>query len=58
MGKKRIETSKVLADLGMSEGFKLMEIIQHGLSKADKGKINGGYITIPEIRQIGVSYNI
>ncbi len=37
---KRIETSKVLADLGMSEGFKLMEIIQHGLSKADKGKIN------------------
>ena len=37
---QRIETSRVLADLGVSEGFKLIEIIQHGLSKADKGKIN------------------
>ncbi|KAA0003847.1 MAG: hypothetical protein FE044_00940 [Thermoplasmata archaeon] len=37
---QRIETSKVLADLGISEGFKLARIIQHGLSKADKGKIN------------------
>ncbi len=37
---QRIETSKVLADLGISEGFKLAGIIQHGLSKADKGKIN------------------
>ena len=37
---QRIETSKILADLGISEGFKLVEIIQHGLSKADKGKIN------------------
>jgi len=37
---KRIETSKVLADLGVFEGFKLAGIIQHGLSKADKGKIN------------------
>jgi len=37
---QRIETSKVLADLGTSEGFKLAKIIQHGLSKADKGKIN------------------
>ncbi len=37
---QRIETSKVLADLGRSEGFKLSGIIQHGLSKADKGKIN------------------
>lgn len=37
---QRIETSKVLADLGISEGFKLTGIIQHGLSKADKGKIN------------------
>jgi len=36
---QRIETSKILADLGISEGFKLAEIIQHGLSKADKGKI-------------------
>jgi len=35
-----IETSKILADLGVSEGFKLAGIIQHGLSKADKGKIN------------------
>lgn len=35
-----IETSKVLVDLGISEGFKLAKIIQHGLSKADKGKIN------------------
>ena len=37
---QRIETSRVLADLGVSEGFKLAGIIQHGLSKADKGKIN------------------
>ena len=37
---QRIETSKVLADLGISEGFKLVGVIQHGLSKADKGKIN------------------
>jgi len=37
---QRIETSKVLVDLGISEGFKLAGIIQHGLSKADKGKIN------------------
>ncbi len=38
---QRIETSKVLADLGISENFKLAGIIQHGLSKADnKGKIN------------------
>jgi len=37
---QRIETSKVLTDLGISEGFKLAGIIQHGLSKADKGKIN------------------
>ncbi|MEO0167506.1 MAG: hypothetical protein ABIL27_07225 [candidate division WOR-3 bacterium] len=37
---RKIETSKVLADLGLSEGFKLVGIIQHGLSKADKGKIN------------------
>lgn len=37
---QRIETSKILADLGISEGLKLAKIIQHGLSKADKGKIN------------------
>ncbi len=37
---QRIEASKILTDLGISEGFKLAEIIQHGLSKADKGKIN------------------
>lgn len=37
---QRIETSGILADLGVSEGFKLAGIIQHGLSKADKGKIN------------------
>jgi len=37
---QRIETSKVLADLGVSERFKLAGVIQHGLSKADKGKIN------------------
>jgi tRNA G10 N-methylase Trm11 len=37
---QRIETSGILADLGVSEGFKLARIIQHGLSKADKGKIN------------------
>jgi len=37
---RRIETSKILADLGISEGFKLSAVIQHGLSKADKGKID------------------
>ena len=37
---ERVDTSKVLADLGASEGFKLAKVIQHGLSKADKGKIN------------------
>ena len=40
-GKKEvIETSPVLADLGKSVGFKLVDVIEHGLSKADKGKIN------------------
>jgi len=34
-----IETSPVLADLGMSVGFKVADVIEHGLSKADKGKI-------------------
>lgn len=34
-----IETSSVLADLGKIAGFKLVDIIEHGLSKADKGKI-------------------
>ncbi|MEO0114611.1 MAG: hypothetical protein ABIK93_03955 [candidate division WOR-3 bacterium] len=34
-----IETSSILADLGKSVGFKLMDTIEHGLSKADKGKI-------------------
>ncbi|MEO0223914.1 MAG: hypothetical protein ABIL76_02325, partial [candidate division WOR-3 bacterium] len=37
---QKIETSRVLADLGMSEGFKLVKIIPHGLSKADEGKID------------------
>ncbi len=37
---QKIETSRILADLGVSEGFKLARIIPHGLSKADKGKIN------------------
>lgn len=35
-----IETSPILADLGKSEGFKLVDTIEHGLSKADKGKID------------------
>jgi len=35
-----IETASIIADLGISEGFKLRDIIQHGLSKADQGKIN------------------
>jgi len=40
-GKKEvIETSPILADLGKSVGFKLVDVIEHGLSKADKGKIN------------------
>lgn len=34
-----IETSPILADLGNSAGFKLVDVIEHGLSKADKGKI-------------------
>ncbi|MGC8576342.1 MAG: hypothetical protein ACP5L3_07500 [Caldisericum sp.] len=34
-----IETSPILADLGRSVGFKLVDVIEHGLSKADKGKI-------------------
>lgn len=37
---QKIETSKILADLGESEGFKLKTTIQHSLSKADEGKIN------------------
>jgi tRNA G10 N-methylase Trm11 len=34
-----IETSPILADLGKSMGFKVVDVIEHGLSKADKGKI-------------------
>ncbi|MBL7135671.1 MAG: hypothetical protein ISS81_03635 [Candidatus Marinimicrobia bacterium] len=34
-----IETSSILADLGKSVGFKVVDVIEHGLSKADKGKI-------------------
>lgn len=34
-----IETSPILADLGKSVGFKVVNVIEHGLSKADKGKI-------------------
>ncbi len=34
-----IETSPILGDLGKSAGFKLIDVIEHGLSKADKGKI-------------------
>jgi hypothetical protein len=34
-----IETSSILADLGKSVGFKLVDVIEHGLSKANKGKI-------------------
>lgn len=34
-----IETSSVMADLGESVGFKVENVIEHGLSKADKGKI-------------------
>jgi len=34
-----IETSPILADLGRSAGFKVVDVIEHGLSKADKGKI-------------------
>jgi len=34
-----IETSSILADLGKSVGFKLADVIEHGLSKVDKGKI-------------------
>ena len=34
-----IETSSILAELGKSVGFKVADVIEHGLSKADKGKI-------------------
>ncbi len=34
-----IETSPILGDLGKSAGFKFVDVIEHGLSKADKGKI-------------------
>jgi tRNA G10 N-methylase Trm11 len=34
-----IDTSSILADIGKSTGFKIVDIIEHGLSKADKGKI-------------------
>ncbi|MCX8111316.1 MAG: hypothetical protein N3D15_08730 [Syntrophorhabdaceae bacterium] len=34
-----IETSAILSDLGKMAGFKLVDVIEHGLSKADKGKI-------------------
>lgn len=37
---ERVDTSKILADLGESLGFKVVDVIEHGLSKADKGKIN------------------
>lgn len=40
-GKEEIvETSSILADLGVSVGFKLVDVIEHGLSKADKGNIS------------------
>jgi tRNA G10 N-methylase Trm11 len=34
-----IETANILTDIGKSVGFKLVDTIEHGLSKADKGKI-------------------
>jgi len=34
-----IETSSILSDLGKAVGFKVSDVIEHGLSKADKGKI-------------------
>lgn len=34
-----IETSLILADIGESAGFRVVDIIEHGLSKADKGTI-------------------
>jgi len=41
-----IETSPILADLGKSVGFKLVDVIEHGLSKADDGKIKSEDILI------------
>lgn len=39
-GKERvIETSPLFVELGQTTGFKLVDVIQHGLSKADEGKI-------------------
>jgi hypothetical protein len=37
---QKVETSRILAELGISEGFRLVKVIQHGLSKVDEGKIN------------------
>ncbi len=34
-----IDTSSILADIGKSVRFKVVDVIEHGLSKADKGKI-------------------
>lgn len=34
-----IDTTSILSDIGRSAGFKLVDTIEHGLSKADKGKI-------------------
>lgn len=34
-----IETSLIVADLGKSKGFEVVDVIEHDLSKADKGKI-------------------
>lgn len=41
-----IETSPILGDLGKSVGFKLVDVIEHGLSKADKGKIGAEDILV------------
>ncbi len=35
----QVETYPILADIGKSAGFKVVDIIGHGLSKADKGRI-------------------
>lgn len=41
-----IETWPILADLGRSVGFKVVDVIEHGLSKADKGKIGAEVILV------------
>jgi len=43
---KRVETSKIILDIALSENFEIVDVIQHGLSKVDEGKIRNEDILI------------